>query len=193
MSAPVKERAQVRVLVADDVADVRQLIRLALELHGGFSVIGEAPDGAQAVLMAGEHQPDVVVLDLSMPVMDGLQAIPEIQEVSPETKIVVLSAFDEQDNVTEAFRLGAHAFLPKGNLSPETISRLREVMQGSLPPEPIEVADLRVEARAQAAVIEEYAEIMLRLFDSITPEDLQQYLQSIARNSRKLRSILDEI
>ena len=116
----------IRVLIADDVANIRTLVKYWLDPEE-FVVVAEAADGAEAVRKARENQPDAVILDLSMPVMDGLQAIPEIRKGSPGTKIVVLSGFDADTLSTEALSLGAHAYLEKGvgfdELS-STISRL---------------------------------------------------------------------
>lgn len=104
--------APVRVLLVDDAAEIRKLLRLTLELDGRFEVVGEAEDGAAAVRLASSEHPDAVVLDVSMPVMDGLQAIPEISRACPETKIIVLSALQDATS-REALSLGAHAYLVK--------------------------------------------------------------------------------
>jgi DNA-binding NarL/FixJ family response regulator len=102
-----------RVLLADDVPEIRKLLRLTLELDGRFEVIGEAGDGAEAVRIVSSERPDVVILDLSMPVMDGFEAIPVICRSSPETKILVLSAFDVSTSTT-VLSLGADAYMVKG-------------------------------------------------------------------------------
>src|SRR6476660_832563 len=84
-----------RVLIADDVQDLRSMLRLALELSGRFTVVGEAMNGAHAVELATMYKPDLALLDLSMPALDGLEALPQILDVSPDTKVVVLSGFEE--------------------------------------------------------------------------------------------------
>ena len=89
------ENAVFRVLIADDVQDLRSMLRLALELSGRFTVVAEAMNGAHAVDLAAMYKPDLALLDLSMPTLDGLEALPRILEVSPETKVVVLSGFEE--------------------------------------------------------------------------------------------------
>ena len=80
-----------RVLVADDMEDSRYLVRRFLERSGLFTVVAEASNGAQAVELTGIHHPDLALLDLAMPVMDGLEALPLVRQVSPDTTIVVLS------------------------------------------------------------------------------------------------------
>jgi DNA-binding NarL/FixJ family response regulator len=102
-----------RVALADDVAEIRMLLRLTLELDGRFEIVGEATDGAQAVEIVTEQRPDVVILDLGMPVMDGFAAIPEICRCSPETRILVLSAFDATTS-SRVLSLGADAYMIKG-------------------------------------------------------------------------------
>lgn len=103
-----------RVLIADDTADVRVLLRASLELDGRFAVVGEAADGAQAVELARSEQPDVIIMDLAMPVFDGLEAIREIRDHRPDAKIVVLSGFDAAHLSREALALGARAYFEKG-------------------------------------------------------------------------------
>jgi len=104
----------IRVLLADDAAGYRALLRLALEEDGRFAIVGEAGDGVEAVQLSDTERPDVLLLDLAMPVMDGLQAIPQVRSRSPETKIVVLSGFSRNRLSDEAQSIGANAYLEKG-------------------------------------------------------------------------------
>jgi YesN/AraC family two-component response regulator len=102
-----------RILIADDAPDIRLLLKMYLT-DSRLEVIGEATNGAEAVEMAGLEKPDAVILDLAMPVMDGLEAIPLIKEASPATKIVVLSGFDADRMAERAISLGAETYLQKG-------------------------------------------------------------------------------
>jgi len=88
---------QVRVVIADDRAQVRAAIRMAMELHGGFRIVGEAANGFQAVEAARRQQPDLVVLDLVMPEQGGLEALPGLRKVAPGAGIVLLTAHDLAD------------------------------------------------------------------------------------------------
>ena len=106
--------APVRVLVVDDNDDVRRLLTIQLETVGVYDVVGEAADGRQAVERATELQPDVVVLDLAMPVMDGLEALPLIKAAVPDVKVIVLSGFDEGPMRDRAIRAGASRYVEKG-------------------------------------------------------------------------------
>jgi len=105
-----------RVLLADDAPDIRLLLRMGLESETGnrFEVVGEATNGREAVDLASDTRPDAVILDMAMPVMDGLEAIPLIREASPKTKIIVLSGFEANQLADRALALGASAYLEKG-------------------------------------------------------------------------------
>lgn len=102
-----------RVLIADDAAEIRLLLRMYLTGEK-LEVVGEATNGKEAVDLATTEQPDAVILDLAMPIMDGLEAIPLIKEVSPKTKIVVLSGFEADRAAKAALDLGAERYLQKG-------------------------------------------------------------------------------
>ena len=87
----------IRALLVDDVDDVRRLVRTALRFHGGFEVVAEASDGAEAVRLAQDHHPDVVVLDLGLPDLAGRDVLSRIRELSPGSKVVVYSGADADD------------------------------------------------------------------------------------------------
>ena len=115
---------RVRVVLADDASEIRLLVRLGLQLDGRFEVVAEAGDGDEAVKACTSHQPDIAVLDLAMPVMDGLQALPLIRESSPGTRVVVLSAFSSHQMAAEARTAGADAYLEKGAATDQLVSVL---------------------------------------------------------------------
>lgn len=104
----------IRIVLADDLDEMRTLVRLQLTRDGRFEVVGEAADGRAVVEQSERLQPDVVLLDLAMPVMDGLQAIPEIHRVSPGCKIVIFSGFSDKRTRDRALGLCAHAYVTKG-------------------------------------------------------------------------------
>ncbi|WP_066360064.1 response regulator [Herbidospora mongoliensis] len=118
----------IRVLIADDHPLVREGLGLIVESTGDMTVVGAAADGAQAVRLARETEPDVVVMDLHMPHVDGLAATAELA-VSP-VKVLILSNFDLDEQVVDALRAGAAGFLPK-DVSPEdVIAAIRVVHRG---------------------------------------------------------------
>ncbi|SEP53825.1 response regulator [Amycolatopsis saalfeldensis] len=122
----------IRVLLADDQALVRAGFRVLLETEDGFEVVGEAGDGEQAVALAAEHRPDVVVMDVRMPGTDGLAATRRIT-ADPElagVKVLVLTTFDVDEYVYEALRSGASGFLLKDTEPVELLRALQVVAAG---------------------------------------------------------------
>jgi DNA-binding NarL/FixJ family response regulator len=103
-----------RVVVADDHEVVRKGIRAIVNGYPPWTVCGEAENGQQAIDLVLELKPDLVVLDISMPVMNGLQATAKIRQLAPSTKILILSMHDSQQVEHEALAVGADAFLTKG-------------------------------------------------------------------------------
>lgn len=103
----------VRVLIVDDLPEARLLIREALTRREGMSVVGQARTGEEAIAMSEQLQPDVVVLDLRMPTMDGITALPEIRRVAPDAQIIVESIYPIEDKGDEVRRLGADAYIEK--------------------------------------------------------------------------------
>jgi hypothetical protein len=106
--------APISVVVCDDVPELRRLAQIVLEEDGEMQVVGQAGDGRQAVDVIERLQPDVVVLDLSMPEMDGLEAIPLIHQVAPGAEIVVFSGFEEGKVAAIALSLKASRYVRKG-------------------------------------------------------------------------------
>ena len=116
----------IRAFLCDDVPDLRFLFRMALEEHG-VEVVGEAEDGQAGVEGVVEHRPDVILLDLAMPRMDGLQAIPLLRERAPDTKIIVLSGFGDGPAAQSARALGIDRFLDKSSSLDEIAQAVIEV------------------------------------------------------------------
>jgi CheY-like chemotaxis protein len=114
----------VRVVIVDDTEDIRLLMRYALDRDPRFVVIGEAADGQEAVELCTAERPDVVLLDLSMPVMDGFEALPLIRERSPATKVVVHSALDRRENEARCRQLGAHDYVEKNSSLEDIVKAL---------------------------------------------------------------------
>lgn len=102
----------VRFLVVDDAIFMRTVLKKMLT-DANFTVVGEAGNGLQAIEMAQQLQPDIVTLDITMPEMDGIQAIDKILEVSPNTKIIMCSAMGQHSKVVEAIKKGAKDFIVK--------------------------------------------------------------------------------
>ena len=115
------------MLLVDDNADLRFLVRTAVEARGGFEVVAEAENGRRAVELAGEHEPDIVVLDLDMPSMSGLEALPLLRAASPSSKIVVLSSYRRDDYEGQVRAGGATGYLEKGITARRLVDELLAV------------------------------------------------------------------
>jgi DNA-binding NarL/FixJ family response regulator len=105
---------KLRVLLVDDVEDIRALLRLLMEQDGRFDVVAEASNGEEALALAKEHRPNVIVLDLAMPVMDGLTALPALRLIVPDVRIVILSGFPADQMGPATAEAGAVGYLEKG-------------------------------------------------------------------------------
>ena len=114
----------VRVVIVDDSAEVRTLVRTELRLSGAAVVEGEGADGADAVDLARRLQPDAMLLDVSMPGMDGLAALPLVLECSPGTRVVMFSGFDEEPLAMRALDLGATSYLTKTSSLEDVVNEL---------------------------------------------------------------------
>jgi len=120
----------IRVLVADDHAIVRTGIRHVLEGESGFAVVAEAANATEALARAEELRPDVALLDISMPGESGLQVTAELRRRAPETRIVIISMYDNAEYVIESVRAGAHGYLLKDTAAVELRGAVRAVHRG---------------------------------------------------------------
>ena len=126
-----EERAH-RVLVVDDAEDLRMLLRLRMEARNGLTVVGEAADGVAAVELASELQPDLVLLDLAMPRMDGLEALPLIRAAVPGVRVVVLSGFNQSTLADKAIEAGADQYVVKGGSMRELLDLVESMLATGL-------------------------------------------------------------
>jgi len=122
----------IRVVIADDHAVVREGLRLILEASPGVTVVGEAADGATAVRLVEEVQPDVVLMDLRMPGMDGLQAIEQIQQRRPGMAVVILTTYNEDELVLRGLQAGARGYLLKDMSSETLLQTIRAAARGEI-------------------------------------------------------------
>jgi DNA-binding NarL/FixJ family response regulator len=114
-----------RVLLCDDMQQVRLVLRTEMSLESDLEIVGEASNGAEAIEVARRAQPDVVVLDLTMPVMDGLEALPRIREAAPGARVIMLSAHGANDMKARAVAAGASRYLEKTATTREIVDAVR--------------------------------------------------------------------
>ena len=120
----------VRILLADDHTVMRAGLRLLLERHQDFEVVGEAADGRQAVDIATELKPAVVVMDIAMPQLNGVEAARQIMNRDPETAIVMLSMHSDESYVLRSLKAGARAYLLKDSAEADLVSAIQAIIEG---------------------------------------------------------------
>ena len=119
------------VLLADDHAMFRQSLRALLEREG-FEVVAEASDGREAVRLANQHRPGVVVLDFSMPLLNGIEAARQIRKRAPQAKAILLTMFEEDDYVLGALAAGVRGYVLKALAAVDLVTAIREVANGAV-------------------------------------------------------------
>ena len=121
---------KIRVLLVDDHAVVRQGLRMFIEMQNDMEVVGEGTDGLEAVALAARLNPDVILLDLLMPHMDGVEATRKILESNPHSRVLILTSFGEDDKIFPAIRAGAQGYLLKDIQPRDLVQAVRETYQG---------------------------------------------------------------
>lgn len=167
------------VLVADDHELVREGICKLLTFYDGLEVVGEASDGLETVSKVREHFPDLVLLDLNMPRMNGIDAIRKIKEIAPEIKILILTIHDEEEYVYEVTRAGAEGFIQK-DVNPD---ELKEAIERVINGEKVFPAKIEKKAKNETAtsrVIEELSnreqEVLELLAQGMSNRDIAEEL-----------------
>ncbi len=117
------------IVIVDDAPEVRAVLRTSFQFSGELDVVGEGADGAAAVELAGRHLPSLMLLDVSMPGMDGLEALPQVRRASPETRVVMYSGFDEDGLARRTAQLGASAFIQKAGSLEVLVNELLAVLE----------------------------------------------------------------
>lgn len=128
--ADVARSSPTRVLVADDATGIRQLLCLLLGMEDDFVVVAQACDGREALELAAAEQPDLVLLDIGMPRIDGLQALPRLRAMMPDATIVVFSGYESSELAVRAVERGADGYVEKGAAVTQIVERLRELRDG---------------------------------------------------------------
>lgn len=128
--------SEIRILLVDDQLLIREGIRIILEMEDDFKVVGEAKDGFDALALYEKVQPDVILMDIRMPKMDGVEATKELIKLNPDARIIILTTFDDDTSIFEAIRSGALGYLLKDVSGAELSEAIRKVHQGGALIEP---------------------------------------------------------
>ncbi|HEX4067435.1 MAG TPA: response regulator, partial [Acidobacteriaceae bacterium] len=130
-SAAKQDRSRKQILIADDHELLRRGIRAMLENEAGWEICGEAVNGQDAVDKAAALRPDLVILDINMPVLNGLAAVRQMLRSAPETKILVFTVHDSDQTEKEVRAAGGHAYLSKNNAGDDLLRVVRDLLEGS--------------------------------------------------------------
>jgi DNA-binding NarL/FixJ family response regulator len=123
---------RIKILLADDHPLMRRALRDLIEREDDLQVVGEAGDGSEAVRLTETRDPDVVIMDISMPVMNGVEATKRIKEASPETSVLILTVHTDIHTIFSILQAGASGYLVKSIYGPEVINTIRSLMDGEL-------------------------------------------------------------
>jgi len=127
----IKHMEKITVILADDHTVVRQGLRALLEAEEDMSVVGEAENGRQAVQMTKRLQPDVVVMDIAMPLLNGLEATRQVSRESPKSKVLILSSYSDDEYVQQLTDAGASGYLVKQTAAQDLVAAIREAKKGN--------------------------------------------------------------
>src|SRR5512140_3496876 len=119
-----------RILIADDHDVVRSGLKMLLRSHASFSIVAEAADGEEAVRLTDKHLPDIAILDISMPKMDGIEATKQIKEQHPEVKVLILSVHENEEYAYQVLRAGASGYVLKNSGEKEIFDAIRSALSG---------------------------------------------------------------
>mgnify|MGYP001556236723 FL=1 len=136
---------KLRIMLVDDQSLFREALRTLLSLQDGFEIVAEAENGARAVSLAQVHQPDVILMDLRMPVLGGVEATRKILATNPASRVVVLTTFEEDEEIFDAMRAGALGYLLKACSAEKLCEALRAAAKGTSVLEPSIAARMMAE------------------------------------------------
>lgn len=169
----------IKVLLADDHAVVRDGLRLLLEAQRDIRVIGEASDGLQAVREAERCRPDVVIMDIAMPKLNGINALIRVREVSPMTKVLILSMYASQEHIRRGLEAGADGYLLKESAGQEVVNAVRALHAG----------DRYLSPRVTNMLVDEYVHFTPVMKDSLSllSSREQEVLQLVAEGKSSVK------
>ena len=155
----------IRIMLADDHPVVRDGLRAMLGTQPDFQVVSEAGNGAEAVQLAAQLKPDVILLDLEMPELDGVAALEKIRAANPAARIIILTAYDEDERIVSAVVAGAQGYLLKGAPREDIFRAIRVVRDGGSLLQPVVATKLREHLSGQAAKLVDSVDLTPREID----------------------------
>lgn len=175
-------RDKIRIVLADDHAVVRQGFKMILAAQADMEIVGEAGNGREAVELAGRLQPDIVVMDVAMPELNGIEATRRLVEATPRTRVLALSMHKDSVYVREILRAGAHGYLLKDSLAGDLLAAVRAVAGGAGYLSPA----------VSNAVLDDYRRHVTDPIDLLTSRE-REVLQMIAegKTNKEIASILN--
>jgi two-component system, NarL family, response regulator NreC len=179
--------SQIRILLADDHTIIRSGLKLLLEQQADFKVVGEASNGREAVELAARHHPQVVILDIGMPQLNGIEATRQILTQEPQTQVVILSMHSDEGYVLRALKAGARAYILKNSAEADLIRAVRTVADGKSFFSPV-ISQMLLEdyvRRVQDKEVED-------TYDLLTPRE-REVLQLLAegRTNKEVANVLN--
>lgn len=191
---PLSENKQIRILVADDHPVVRDGLVAMLSTQPDFHVAGQAASGVEVLSQATSLQPDVILLDLEMPGMDGVEALRQLRAAQPGVQVIVFTAFDTDERILNAVRAGARGYLLKGAPREELFQAIRVVSQGGSLLQPVVAtkllrqvaADAEAERRPNPAtsITQREREVLQLLAEGMTNKEIAERLVITERTAK---------
>lgn len=191
----------IRVLIADDHPIVRQGLEIVINSQPDMCLVGQAADGNQALILFKELQPDVIIMDLKMPIMNGLVAIEQIKQSDPETPILVLTSFTDDEMVISAIQLGVNGVILKDAPPEQLLTALRDVFHGEKYVDPSVARKLMANIHQSAAqgrldhlLTNREIEVLKCLAQGLSNRDIALKLSISTRTvTTHVRNILDKL
>jgi two-component system, NarL family, response regulator len=169
------EKRRIRVMVVEDHQIVREGIVSLLQTHEDFEVVGEAGDGQAAIALFRQHSPDVVLIDLRMPKVDGVEVIRVLRRDFPDSRFLVLTTYDSEDDISRALQAGASGYLLKGTNRSTLRDAIRLIHAGRryIPPE---IADRVLPGPAAEELTEREVQVLRRIAEGMSNREIGEQL-----------------
>jgi signal transduction histidine kinase len=214
LTTPVTASSETRIVIVDDTPDMRLLMRVLLDRYDGYTIVGEAENGLEAIELAQIHQPDVILLDLAMPEMDGLEALPQIKRAATSAEVIVLSTFDADQMAAAAVGAGASSYVRKGASPEELVHTIAATTGRPVPELKARAGERRAERRLvedagddpsriiartahelrnPAIILTMLAEQLLEARETMDPATVDSLLQAIVRQAAALDQLTDDL